>query len=192
MKQKSLLGSLTAADIALTAGLSVIIGVLFTFWSNIVAVIVQPLGSFGIPFIYGFWFLGGIIPAYIIRKPGVALLGEFLAAHVELLTGSQYGLLLTYYGVTQGLACELVFAAFGYKRWDLLALGLAGAAAALPAYVMDYISYAYGTFSIALRAAFLGVMALSGAIFSGLGKFVADAVANTGLLANFAINEKSS
>lgn len=191
MKEKGLFKSLNAADIALTAGLSVIIGVLFTFWSNVIAEIAIATGPLGIPVIYGVWFLGGIIPAYIIRKPGVAFLGEFIAAHVELLTGSQYGVLLTYFGVTQGLACEAVFAATRYQKWDLKTLLVAGAAPALPAYAMDYVQYGYSTLSLALQAVIGLVMAVSGAILGGaLGKYVADAIARTGLLVMFPLGKE--
>ncbi len=190
-EEKGGLKSLTAADIALTAGLSVIIGVLFTFWSNVVANLAIATGPLGIPVIYGFWFLGGIIPAYIIRKPGVAFLGEFIAAHVELLTGSQYGVLLTYYGATQGLASEVVFAIFRYHKWDLKTLLLAGITPAIPAYLMDYIQYAYGTLPVILQVGNLVVMGISGAILGGvLGKYTSEAIARTGILLAFPLGKE--
>lgn len=191
-EKRGLFRQLSAADIVLTAGLAVIIGILFGFWS----IFVYPagttlLGPIGVSFLYGVWFLGGIIPPYIIRKPGVAFLGEFIAAHVELLTGSPYGPLLTYYGVAQGLACELIFAATRYRRWDLKTMLLAGAAPALPAIAMDYYLYRYLSLAIPLQLTlWLGYFG-SGAVLGGaLGKYVSDAVARTGLLYVFPLGKE--
>jgi energy-coupling factor transport system substrate-specific component len=183
---------LTAADIVLTAGLAVVIGILFTFWSTVVYPAgTTLLGPVFVSFLYGVWFLGGIIPPYIIRKPGVAFLGEFIAAHVELLTGSPYGVLLTYYGAAQGLACELVFWATGYRRWDLKTMLLAGAAAAIPALAMDYYLYKYLSLSIPLQLVlWLGYFGSGAVLGGGLGKYVADAVARTGLLYVFPLGKE--
>lgn len=183
---------MTATDIVLTAGLSVIIGIVFTFW----AVFVYPvattfLGQIGAAFFYGVWFLGGIIPAYIIRKPGIAFLGEFIAAHVELLTGSPYGTTLTFYGAAQGLACEMVFAAFRYQSWDLKTLILAGAAAALPAFAMDYFRDAYFNLLVGLQIMLAVAYVVSGAVFGGaLGKYVTDAVARTAIFDAFPLGKE--
>ncbi len=183
---------LTAADIVLTAGLAVIIGIVFGFWSTIVYPVgTTLLGPIGVSFLYGVWFLGGLIPPYIIRKPGVAFLGEFIAAHVELLTGSPYGPLLTYYGAAQGLACELIFAVTRYRKWDLKTMLVAGAAPALPAIAMDYYLYQYLSLALPLQLVlWLGYFG-SGAILGGaVGKYVADAVARTGVLDVFPLGKE--
>lgn len=191
-EKRGLFGQLTAADIVLTAGLAMVIGILFGFWSTFVyPTVTTLLGPIGASFLYGVWFLGGIIPPYIIRKPGVAFLGEFIAAHVELLTGSPYGPLLTYFGVTQGLACELVFAAARYRKWDLKTMLLAGAAPALPALAMDYYLYQYLGLTVPLQVLlWLGYVG-SGIVLGGaLGKYISDAVARTGVLAVFPLGKE--
>lgn len=190
--RRGLFGQLSAADLVLTGGLSVIIGILFTFWAAVVYPFATVfLGQIGASFFYGVWFLGGIIPAYIIRKPGVAFLGEFIAAHVELLTGSPYGPLLTYYGASQGLACELVFAAVRYRRWDLKTLMLAGAAPALPAFALDYYLYGYANLAVGLQVALGIAILISGAVLGGaLGKFLADVVARTGVVSTFPLGKE--
>lgn len=191
-ERRGLFRDLAAGDIVLTAGLAVIIGLVFSFWSIIVYPIgTTLLGPIGVSFLYGVWFLGGLIPAYIIRKPGVAFLGEFIASHVELLTGSPYGPLLTYYAVTQGLACELVFAAMRYRKWDLKVMLLAGAAPGLPAIAMDYYLYQYYVLAPPLQLVlWLGYFG-SGAVLGGaLGKYVADAVARTGVLGMFPLGKE--
>lgn len=193
MERRGFLGGLNAADLVLTAGLAVVIGVWFGFWSAFVyPAATTTLGPIGASFLYGAWFLGGLIPPYIIRKPGVAFLGEFIAAHVELLTGSPYGPLLTYYGATQGLASEIVFALFRYRRWDMPVMLLAGAAPAIPALAMDYFLYSYQTLAIHLQALlWIGYFG-SGAVLGGaVAKWVSDAIARTGLLSAFPVGKEA-
>jgi energy-coupling factor transport system permease protein len=61
--------------------------------------------------VMGFWFIVSIIAAAIIRKPGVALVSEVLAAAVQVMLGSPAGLLLLLTGFVQGAGAEVVFAA---------------------------------------------------------------------------------
>ena len=190
--RRGLFAQLTASDIVLTAGLAVIIGLIFGVWSTVIYPVgTTLLGPIGVSFLYGVWFLGGLIPPYIIRKPGVAFLGEFIASHVELLTGSPYGPLLTYFGVTQGLACELVFALMRYRRWDLKTMVLAGAAPALPALAMDYYLYQYYALAAPVQGVLWAGYVLSGAILGGsVAKYLSDAVARTGVLDVFPLGRE--
>jgi energy-coupling factor transport system substrate-specific component len=191
-RRRGFFKELRATDIVLTAGLAVIIGLVFDFWSTVVYPMgTTLLGPVGVSFLYGVWFLGGLIPAYIIRKPGVAFLGEFIASHVELLTGSPYGPLLTYYGAAQGMACELIFALTGYRKWNLKTMLLAGAAPALPAIAMDYYLYQYSSLALPLQLIlWLGYFG-SGAVLGGaIGKYAADAVARTGVLDMFPLGKE--
>ena len=67
----------------------------------------------------GVWLIAGVVGALVIRKPGAALFVETVAAIVSALLGAQWGVITIVYGVVQGLAVELVFAAFLYRRWRL-------------------------------------------------------------------------
>lgn len=46
------------------------------------------LSNFGFEIIYGVWFMAATLSAYIIRKPGIALITEMLASAIELLMGN--------------------------------------------------------------------------------------------------------
>ena len=50
-----------------------------------VSVALTPMGlsAFGFELIYSIWFMASTMSAYILRKPGVALITEVLAAAVE-------------------------------------------------------------------------------------------------------------
>ena len=84
-----------------------ILGVLFAvvymavfYGGTAISVALTPLGlsAFGFELIYGVWFMAATIAAYIIRKPGAALITEVLASAIELLMGNS--------GVIAKLACD--------------------------------------------------------------------------------------
>ncbi len=166
-------------DLVLTASLSAVIGAIFLVWSNIVWDSVKLLvGLLFVPIIYGMWFIGATVPAYIVRKPGIALLGEFLAAVLELAYGSQFASTVLLYGFMQGLLSELVFMATGYKKWGWLTMAIAGAAPALWAAPADTILYGItNPLTPEQRVIFWSLYFVSGALIAGLFvKAIIDAV----------------
>ena len=123
-------------DILLMAILGVLFAVVYLAVFNgglVLSTLLTPSGlaTFGFELIYGVWFMAATIAAYIIRKPGVAITAEVLAAAVELLMGNAGGMVLLLTGGIQGLGCELGFAAFRYKRYDLLSMVVSSLCAAL-------------------------------------------------------------
>jgi len=159
-------------------------------WSNIVWDLAKLfLGLMFLPLIYGVWFVGATIPAYIVRKPYVALLGEFLAAVAELAYGTQFYSTVLLYGFMQGLMSELVFLATRYKRWDVVTMALAGAAPALWAAPADFLLYGLGApLAWPERLVFWSTYFISGALVAGVCvKVVLDSVARTGVLDAFAL-----
>jgi energy-coupling factor transport system substrate-specific component len=91
--------------------------------------------------------------------------------------------------LVQGLGVELVFLATRYRRFDLVTVMLAGAMGALVA-VIGYSYPAEGWFGLAIGVQLLRIVLklVGGAILAGLvGKLIADALAQTGVLNNFPI-----
>ena len=151
-----------------------------------------PLGlsAFGFEIIYGVWFMAATLAAYIIRKPGVALITELLAAAVELLMGNSGGLTVVLTGLIQGAGAELAFALFRYKKWNLLSMSLAGILSALFifCYELHYLNYI--ALAPALLAAQLAVRFVSAVVFSGIiCKLAGDGLAKTGLLKSYALGK---
>lgn len=89
---------------------------------------------------YPVWFLGGLVAAALLRKPGAAFLGESLAALTEALlleiawkgvcptTTCSFAGAWSYVvsGLVQGAGAELGFALGGYRRWGPGAFVAAG------------------------------------------------------------------
>ena len=174
-------------EIILAANLGLVFGILFMGW-NIIWGFARPLKATGLrDLFYGFWFIGGIVVPYIIRKPGAAVAGEVLAALAEMLAGGEWGATLLISGLAQGGASELVFAATGYRRWSLPVLALAGIAAGIGSFVVDYVIEYYTLARGVLAVMFVARM-ISGAVLAGwLGKVLTDALVNTGVLSGYAI-----
>ncbi len=176
-------------DAILAANLALVFGLLFVGWSMLWD-LAKPLEA-AFPgardLLYGFWFIAGVIAPYIIRKPGAAIAAETLASLAEFLAGGYWGLTLLISGLVQGGMAEVVFAATGYKKYNLTTLMLAGAAAGAGSLVVDYMFW-YSNLQVGVLAAMLVARLISGAVLSGwLGKAIADGLYRAGALNSFAI-----
>lgn len=150
------------------------------------------LSAFGFEIIYGVWFMAATLAAYIIRKPGVALITELLAAAVELLMGNSGGLTVVLTGLIQGAGAELAFAIFRYKKWDLLSMSLAGILSALFIFCYELYYLNYIALAPSLLIAQLAVRFVSAVVFSGIiCKLAADGLAKTGVVKSYAIGAKA-
>lgn len=97
-------------EVVLAVILSVACGVIYLGWSTLYLPITALVGPAGGNIMFGIWVIASPIVAYIIQKPGAALIAETAAAAVELLTGSHFGLSALLIGVCQGLGAEIAFA----------------------------------------------------------------------------------
>ena len=146
------------------------------------------LGNFGFEIIYGVWFMAATLAAYIIRKPGVALVTEILASVVELLMGNSGGLTVVLTGFIQGLGAEVIFACFRYKKWNLLSMSLASMLSALFIFCYELYYLSYYLLAPSMLAAQLAVRFVSSIVFSGIiCKLAGDALAKTGVVKSYAI-----
>jgi energy-coupling factor transport system substrate-specific component len=96
-----------------------------------IGTIVAPLGLAPLANepIFGIWFMAATFMAFVLRKPGAAVLTEVLAALIEVLLGNMYGPLVLVSGALQGLGAEAVFFLYGYRNFSLGAMALAAMAA---------------------------------------------------------------
>ncbi|NIA10489.1 MAG: hypothetical protein GWP10_12360, partial [Nitrospiraceae bacterium] len=176
-------------DAVLVANLALAFGLLFLGWA-MVWDLVKPLNAIlpGIQDLsYGFWFLAGLVAPYIIRKPGAAVVAETIAALAEWLAGSQWGFTLLISGLIQGGMAEIVFAAYGYKRYELDTLMLAGAASGVGSLVVDYFFW-YSDKTPLVLTIMLIARLISGAVLGGwLAKVIADGLVRSGALGNFPV-----
>ena len=126
-------------DLVVTAVLGVAFGVVFWAWNTLWVALDPAFKAFppGQAFMYGVWLVPGVLAMLVVRKPGAAIFAMVLASTVSALLGSQWGTQVIWYGVLEGLAPELVFLAFRYRRFALPVALMAGAAAGLTAFGLD-------------------------------------------------------
>jgi energy-coupling factor transport system substrate-specific component len=175
-------------DIVVTAVLGVAFGVVFWAWNLLWAATGTAFTAFppAQAFMYGVWLLPAVVAPLIVRKPGAALFAETVASIVSALLGAQWGVQVVLYGLIQGLAGEVGFAVFRYRRFGwvqaVLAAVLAGAAAA----VLDLVYY-YPEWTAGWKLTYVVVVVASTVVVCGIaGTALVRALARTGALSSFA------
>jgi energy-coupling factor transport system permease protein len=182
--------ALNLREIVVIASISVVFGVLYLLWIFFGQFIRGIFGPIGHGLISGFWIMAPIVCAYIIRKPGVALIAELIAAGTEILVGSVNAGAVLILGLAQGLGAELALALLLYRSFSLPALMLAGVFGTFANFITIYFMYGYHQYSSIITTVMLLAMLLSGAILGGWGsKRIADALGRTGVLDNFALGK---
>jgi len=174
-------------DIVVASVIAVAGGVVFWAWDQLWNTTSIAFAAFppAHAVMYGVWLAPGVLGALVIRKPGAALYTELVASIVEALLGSSWGLSVVAYGVAQGLAPELVFAAFAYRLWRLPVSVAAGAAAGIAAAVLDLVYY-YGTWHAGWKVSYVALVMASSAVVAGFGgAMLVRALARTGVLQPF-------
>jgi energy-coupling factor transport system permease protein len=178
-------------ELVVIAALSVVFGILYLWW-NPVAVLAAGLGG---PLarepLFGFWLLAGVVGGYIVRRPGSALVAEVIAAFTEALAGSSAGLVVLGWGLVQGGGVEAVFLATRYRNFSLPVVMLSGAVAAAAAFFWQGLILGYAALSPQLLIGMFVLRVASGAILAGAGgKYLAEALAATGVLRGFALGQE--
>src|SRR4051794_40661665 len=175
-------------DIVVTAVLGVAFGVVFWAWNLVWAATGTAFTAFppAQALMYGVWLLPAVVAPLIVRKPGAAIFAETVAAIVSALLGAQWGAQVVLYGLLEGLAGELGFAVFRYRRFGwpqaLLSAVLAGAMAA----VLD-LAYWYPVWTAGWKLTYVLVVVASTVVICGIGGMaLVRALARTGALSSFA------
>ncbi len=181
-------------DIVVASVVAVAGGVVFWGWDQLWAATGAAFSAFppAQAVMYGVWLAPGVVGALILRKPGAAVYTELVASVVEALLGNQWGLSVVAYGLAQGVAPEIVFAAFVYRWWRLPVPALAGAAAGLAAASLDLVYY-YGAWRADWKLTYVLIVMASSLVIAGVGgSALVKALARTGALQPFASGRSAS
>ena len=183
-------------DLVTAAVFAVALGVAFwgfdVFVYPVVGIITAgfpPLGGLAT----GVWILPAVAGMLLIRRPGAAIFVELIAANVELTLGNSWGVTVLISALIQGLAVELVFALFRYRKFGLGIAALAGAVAAFFEIVGYELNAYYADYSLTFQIVLVICAVVSGAVISGgLGSLLIRALARTGALNAFAAGREYS
>lgn len=180
----------TTRDIVVTSTLAIAIGILWVGWTWVwnLGQGIPVIGLYFGDFLNGFWMIGGVLVAYIIRKPGAAIAGEMIAAITEIPLTPWGALVPVILGLLQGAGAEAVFAATRYRSFSVITLCVAGIVAHLFGMLYSFWVSGYGAFEIQVIVLLIVVRIISGAVLAGIpAKLVGDALVPTGVLDGFAI-----
>ena len=179
-------------DIVTVAVLAVVSGVVFWAW-NLVWTATGPAFAAFPPaqaLLYGVWLVPGVLGMLIVRRPGAAVATAFLAASVSWMLGAWWGLSVLWYGVLQGLAPELVFAAGRYRAFGRTSAIVAGAAAGAVPGILDPVFW-YPEWTLTWKIAYLAASVASSALIAGWGSWVLSRrLARTGVLDAFPLGRE--
>ena len=175
-------------DIVVAAAVAIAFGVVFLAWNAVYAA-TEPIFAFLPPaqaIMYGIWLLPAVLVGLIVRLPGAAFFGGFVAAAVSVLLGSPYGADALISGAVQGAGAELGFAIGLYRMWNLPFAILAGALSGAVAAVHDIVLY-YPDTGVDFWAVYAIATVSSGAVVAGGGSWLLlRALVATGVLGAFA------
>lgn len=179
-------------EVVLLSVFAVVFAVVYLLFVHVGNIWAGVIGPIAYEWIFGIWFIVSIITAYIIRKPGAALLSETMAAIIEVMIGNAVGPRLILSGIVQGLGAEAAFAATGYKRYDWWVLCLAGIGAAVFSFVYGFFVSGYAALDPSLLVWMFTLRVISGAVIAGLGgKYLSDGLLASGALRGYAISQDS-
>jgi energy-coupling factor transport system substrate-specific component len=173
----------TTRDIVIIAVIAAITGVVNTGVGNLWYLANTSLGPLGGALLQGAFMWAYILAMWLVRKPGVALIVGVIEAATEILLGNAAGIGTLGWGITQGLAIEIVMAISNYQKFDMLTAILAGAAASQFGTLWTSIFYGWDpAYSKDVWMA-VPINLISGAILSGLlGYLLSRAISKTGLI----------
>ncbi len=147
------------------------------------------LAPFNFELVYGVWFMAATVAAFILQKPGVALVTEVLAAFLELLMGN-FPLVITT-GLVQGIGLELGFAVFGYKRYNLLSMCVSATFACVLSFVWTYFTNGYAAVAVPMLIGMFVVRLVTSLLFAGLlSNLLGKGLARTGVLKGYPLGAK--
>ena len=173
----------------LTAVISVVFAVLLLGATYLFAIFIMPLGPLAMFAVSGLWLIPPIFIAYILRRPGAALLTQAMI-RTALVPFSPWGWMELTAIVASGLPIELVFLATRYRNYRLFILMLAGIVPGLVDVVIGWVPFGLVSLSIEMQIAAVAVAIISGALGGWLAKILADAIAKTGVLSSYAVGQE--
>lgn len=146
-------------------------------------------GILGYEPIYGVWFMAAAFVTYVVRKPGIGIVAEMLAALLEVLMGNMFGPIIFISGFIQGLGCEIAFAATKYKRYDQTTMVGAAVGASVLSFFWTGVRQSYWKMNPVVVLTILVIRTISAVIFCGIGsRLLAEGLAKAGVLKGYAIS----
>ena len=174
-------------EIVVVAMVAAVIGVIFTLLDYAYMPLSAVLGQIFMEITFGIYMLSPALPMYLVRKPGVAIFGALIAAGVNLLLGSPYGIQLILAGFLEALGIENGYLIGGKYEGNLVNMIVGGVLGGLFVFGRDAIFFGTLGNGPVVVVGILVVRLLSATVVAIiLVKVIAAALKKTGVLKGFA------
>ena len=182
-------------DILMIAVCAVLFGAVFlgvTYAGGALAALLTPAGmpSLGYEPFYGLYFMAVAFAVFVIRKPGVGIIAEILAAIIETLMGNFFGPIIILSGFVQGAGFELIFALTKYKKFDTKTMILASIICSVVTMGYNLIVSGYNKIAVPVLLLMLAVRLVSAIVIDAfVTPKLANGLAKAGVLNGYAVAE---
>ena len=179
---------LKTRDFVLIALISVIYGLIYlgaVYAGGFLTTVLTPsgLGIFGYEPFYGIWFMAAITASYILKKPGVGIISEIIAAVIEVLLGNMFGPIVIISAIIQGLGIEIAFAKGGYKDFSYKTTMLSAILCTIFTFFWTGFRSNYLALDLGIVIGIFVIRLISSLLFTGfLSKVICDKLYKTGVL----------
>ncbi|MFT8402047.1 MAG: ECF transporter S component [Lentilactobacillus diolivorans] len=154
--------------------IGVICGAIYFFGLNtlydVTKIALTPLGlSPLVDSLYtGLWFIAAPLCMYFVPVMGAGIVGETIAATVEMFFGGQWGAMTVFFGFIQGLGNEFGFFPHGYQRFSWTSCLLGAFGANLLAFLYMLFTSGYGNYHAWMIILIFLVSTISSLLFDGV------------------------
>ena len=174
-------------EIVVVAMVAAVMGVIFTLLDYAYMPMSAVLGQVFMEITFGVYMLSPALPMYLVRKPGVAIFGSLVAAGVNLLLGSPYGIQLILAGVLEGIGIEIGYLLGGKYEGNMMNMVIGGILGGLLVFGRDVIFFGTLGNAFPVVAGIVIVRLLSATVVTiVLVKLITAALKKTGVLKGFA------
>ncbi len=171
-------------DVIFLAIIAIFFGIIYQLWSYAYyALAATPLKPYANDLTLGVWIMAGPLAGVLLQKAGASVVGEMLAAAVEMLLFSSWGASTLLSGFIQGIGNELGFACTGYRNWDKLGLTFSVLGSTIITFIWDLFQSGYRQYSFGLLISLFVIRLISIGFFAGvLVYWIKKMVFKTGLI----------
>lgn len=156
-------------DVIFLAIIGIFFGIIYQLWSYAYyAIAATPLKAYANDATLGVWIMAGPLAGILLQKVGATVIGEILAAAVEMLLFSSWGASTLISGFIQGIGNELGFAATGYKNWGKLGLLLSTIGSTIITFIWDLFQSGYSSYNFGMLISLFIIRFISIGFFAGV------------------------
>jgi energy-coupling factor transport system substrate-specific component len=165
-----------------------ILGVVFGIVNNLLGIVFTAINAVNpmLALLFAPFGMVTLLAAYVVRKPGAALLAGVINGLVQFLAGNPAGIWSIAFGLAHGIGTEAVFAAFRFKNYSWLACFLAGFFDGTCNMVV--VAVAFGMISFMPPSQLLLSVVIASLASGVLGRVVGDLLLRAGMLKSFRIS----